>query len=245
MAEPAQIDLSSPLPMYMQLQRIFRDKILSGCWEPGSQIPVQQELAQQYAVSLAVVRQAIQTLVNEGLLVKRQGKGTFVLDLRIKQGPRELTSFTQELHAKGVKAGSVVLEKGWIECDDALAKIFAISPKSKVVWLRRLRTADQKPLGIQTFYAPEYLVPQLLSYDFSGSLYVFLEQTYHIRIVRAIEKYFATMLDEDDCVTLEVQYPFAGFYVERIAYDHTGQVVEYTKSWMRSDNYCVEIQLER
>jgi GntR family transcriptional regulator len=239
------IDHFSTLPLYFQLHQIFRNCILSGGWKPGEQIPVQHELASTYEVSLAVVRQAVQMLVNEGLLVKRQGKGTFVIDFRIKQGPKKLTSFTQELLTKGFKPGSVLLEQKVLQASEKYATIFTVTKETEIILVKRLRTIDGEPLGIQSFFCPLPYAPDFLHNDLCQSLYELLEKKYRIHIVRAEEKYYSTVLDEIESRILKVKSPFAGFYVERTSYDTAGRIVEYTESIIRSDKYCVQIQLEK
>ncbi|RKX48976.1 MAG: hypothetical protein DRP38_03755, partial [Thermotogae bacterium] len=89
------LDRFSNVPLYHQLKEIIRRNILLGVWKPGDRIPSERELSKEYEVSLMVVRQALSLLVNEGFLVRKQGKGTFVVKSKIMQGPRRLRSFSE------------------------------------------------------------------------------------------------------------------------------------------------------
>jgi len=239
------IDPYSTEPLYYQLKEILRKNILAGVWKAGDKIPTEKELSETFGVSTAVVRQAVSLLVNEGVLVKRQGKGTFVVDTRVRQGPRKLSSFSEEMAAMGLKASSIVLEKGIKEADEKISKALQIQPKTRVIMVKRLRLANDEPLGIQTFYIPEYMVPDFLQNDLTQSLYELLETKYGIVIKSAHEKYYATILDKYECKLLKVKWPFAGFIVERSAFDATGSPVEYTESVIRSDKYSVQVHLRR
>jgi len=239
------IDPYSTEPLYYQLKEILRKNILAGVWKAGEKIPTEKELSQTFGVSIAVVRQAVSLLVEEGFLVKRQGKGTFVVDARVRQGPRKLSSFSEEMSTMGLKASSIVLEKAVKEADEKISKALQIQPKTRVVMVRRLRLANDEPLGIQTFYVPEYLVVDFLQNDLTQSLYKLLESKYGIVITSAYEKYFATVLDKYECKLLKVKWPFAGFIVERIAFDRSGIPVEYTESVIRSDKYSVQVHLRK
>jgi len=239
------IDPYSTEPLYYQLKEILRKNILAGVWKAGDKIPTEKELSETFGVSTAVVRQAVSLLVNEGFLVKRQGKGTFVTDTRVRQGPRKLSSFSEEMAAMGLKPSSIVLEKGIKEADEKICKALQVQPKTRVVMVKRLRLANDDPLGIQTFYIPEYVAPDFLQNDLTQSLYKLLETKYGIVIKSAYEKYYATILDKYECKLLKVKWPFAGFIVERIAFDTTGSPVEYTESVIRSDKYSVQVHLRR
>ncbi|MFN4190073.1 MAG: GntR family transcriptional regulator [Pseudothermotoga sp.] len=239
------IDPYSTEPLYYQLKEALRKNILAGVWKSGEKIPTERQLSENFGVSTAVVRQAVSLLVEEGFLIKRQGKGTFVVDARVRQGPRKLTSFTEEMSSMGLKASSIVLEKGVKQADEKICNALKLELKANVLMVRRLRLANNEPLGIQTFYIAEYLVPDFLENDLTQSLYKLLETKYGVRIVSAQEKYFATILDRYECKLLKVKWPFAGFIVERITFDPTGSPVEYTESIIRSDKYSVQVSLRK
>lgn len=239
------LNFSSHEPLYHQLKEIIRKNILLGVLKPGDKIPTEDELSETFAVSKSVVRQAVSLLVQEGFLIKRQGIGTFVVDTRIKQGPRKLTSFSQEMQMKGLIPKSIVLEKGIVEANKKVADALDVEIGTLVIMVKRVRFAKDEPIGIQTFYTLEKLAPNFLENDLSQSLYNMLESKYGLNIVKAEEKYYATILDNHECKLLKVKPPFAGFIVERIAYDISDIPVEYTESVIRADKYSVEIILRK
>lgn len=240
-----QINFASKEPLYHQLKEIIRKNILLGVFNSNDKIPTEEELSKTFKVSKSVVRQAVSLLVQEGFLIKRQGKGTFVADFRITQGPRKLTSFTQEMQLKGLEPKTVLLEKRIIKANKKIADAFSIQIGTPVIMVKRIRFANNEPIGIQTFYTLEKLVPNFFENPLTQSLYNLLESKYGLKIVKADEKYYATILDKHESKLLKVKEPFAGFIVERIAYDISDIPVEYTESIIRADKYSVEIILRK
>ncbi len=245
MSEDERIDAFSTEPLHSQLTTIIRNNILTDKWPAGEKIPNQQELCKKYEVSLAVVRQAVEKLVSEGFLLKRQGKGTYVMDPRIRQGPRKLTSLSQELTARGAKVGSEILDSRVEASGSKFARIFDLTPDEKVIRIKRLRLMDMSPLGIQIFFCPEKLFPDLLKKNLTESLYGLVENHYGYRFVSADETYTAIIISEADCKLLKVEFPYAGFYVERISRGADGKAIEYTESIIRGDKYSVLIHLRK
>src|SRR5258708_590827 len=114
------ISKSSLIPMRYQIEQDMRERIESGIWKPGQQLPSEMELCALYKVSRTTMRQAISHLVDEGLIVRERGKGSFIRDSMITAGARGLTSFSDEMAALGKRADVQVLI---IHRDPASAKI--------------------------------------------------------------------------------------------------------------------------
>src|SRR5690606_36617714 len=99
------LDFNSPLPLYYQLKDIFIEKIANSEWLSGEMIPPEPDLIDMFKVSRTTVRQAVHALVNEGRLVKRRGKGTFVISPRIESELGQLLGFTERMLLEGFKPG--------------------------------------------------------------------------------------------------------------------------------------------
>src|SRR4030042_6647324 len=97
----ALLDSNNPIPLYYQLKLRIESQINSGAWKPGDRVPSESVLEEQFQVSRTTVRQALSELVNQGLLTRIQGKGTFVAQPRIHQRLSLLTGFTQDMHTRG------------------------------------------------------------------------------------------------------------------------------------------------
>src|SRR5215510_5622334 len=143
-----------PVPLYYPLKTILLEQIRTGKMKPNDKLPAEDELAATYGVSKATVRQALNELAVAGVLRREQGRGTFVAEPKLAQGPRELTSFTEEMNKLGFRPTSKVLTHDVIEAEADVAEKLRIEKGGPVVRLKRLRIADGKPMGIQTAYIP-------------------------------------------------------------------------------------------
>lgn len=137
---------------------------------PGDAIPSERELCEHFGVSRMTVRQAVDTLVADGLLRRKQGKGTFVappkLDLQLR-----LTSFSEEMRRRGMEPGAVVLIAETIPADAEVARALEVDQGAPVHHMRRLLTADSTPMAIEENWVPASVLPDLLAGALSFSVY--------------------------------------------------------------------------
>ncbi len=239
------VSRSSQIPLYHQVANDIRDRIASGAWEPGRQIPTEPELSNLYGASRITIRQALANLSQEGLISRQRGRGSFVRDARIIARPSRLTSFTAEMRAKGVVTSSRVLSFEVAPADDAVAARLGLPLASSTLRLERLRFGDGEPIGVQTSTLPAAPFLGLLDVDFSKmSLYVELERRYGVVIDDAHETFIATIHEGGAAALLGVPHPAPGFIVERVGLSR-GRPIEYTRSLMRGDRYQVQIRLHR
>jgi GntR family transcriptional regulator len=235
-----------PVPLYYQLKTILLEQIRTGQMKPNDRLPAEDELAATYGVSKATVRQALNELAVAGVLRREQGRGTFVAEPKLAQGPRELASFTEEMNKLGFQPTSKVLTQDVIEAEADVAEKLKIEEGAPVVRLKRLRIADGKPMGIQTAYIPVYLAPGLAEEDFAqASLYSVLERKYGLQPVRAQETYFAVLLEQDEARLLKVAATSPGIAAERITYLASGRTLELVYSIMRGDRYKIVLDLTK
>jgi GntR family transcriptional regulator len=235
-----------PVPLYYQLKTILLEQIRTGQMKPNDRLPAEDELAAIYGVSKATVRQALNELAVAGVLRREQGRGTFVAEPKLAQGPRELTSFTEEMNSLGFRPTSKVLTQDVIEAEADVAEKLRIEKGTPVVRLKRLRIADGKPMGIQTAYIPLELAPGLAGEDFSeASLYSVLERKYGLLPARAQETYFAVLLEQDEASLLKVAATSPGIAAERVTYLASGRMLELVYSIMRGDRYKIVLDLTK
>jgi len=164
-------DKNSSIPLYYQFKVILREEIENGKWKVDEKIPIEKKFSDLYHISITTVRQALNALAIEEVLVRQQGRGTFVENKKINIWPTELTSFTEEMVKRGMKANSKVLHIGTSKADKRISKILKIPYGSNVTFIQRLRFADDEPMGIQNYYIPKDFVPNLTESDVSGFLY--------------------------------------------------------------------------
>ena len=185
-----------PVPLYHQVKTSILRRIETGQWRPGDRLPSEDELAEGFKVSKITVRQALRELAQIGHIRREQGRGTFVQRPPLVEGPRQLTSFSEEMRRQGVQASSAVLEQGIVPASADVASTLGIAEDEPVFRLRRLRLADGDPMGVQTAYIPARLVPRIEDIEFSrSSLYDVLSGHYNLVPASAHETHFAFAVD--------------------------------------------------
>src|SRR3712207_432616 len=144
------IDAKSPVPKYYQLKEIIQAMIEAGELKEGEVIPPERELCEVYGISRMTARQAVMELVNEGLLFREQGRGTFVAGKKIQQETARLASFTQDMRARGMEVSSLVLEVEVERAGPVVSRMLRVAPGEKIIRLRRLRNAGGEPMALET-----------------------------------------------------------------------------------------------
>ena len=141
-------------PLYVQLMEELETSIRNGVYKPGDKIMTEAEMAKEYGVSLITVRKAVGSLMEKGLVVRKQGKGTFVTKPKYSRNMKKLQSFTEMCEQMGVKPGAQVLENRLIMADKKVAGRLGIEPGSNVVYISRLRLVDGEPVQVEKSYFP-------------------------------------------------------------------------------------------
>src|SRR5215470_2448624 len=170
-------------PLYHQTADVLRSRVAQNVWKQGDRLPSESELCEEFGVSTVTMRRAVATLVAEGLLIRLQGKGTFVSsDHAILQGPPQLTSFTQDLQLRGWRSSARLLSLNMERAPGHVATRLGLAAGALVHVLRRVRLADERPVAIQTAYVPGLLFPGLETYDFTtASLYEVFQRDYGVK----------------------------------------------------------------
>jgi GntR family transcriptional regulator len=234
------------VPLYHQLKEILLRDIQSGKLKPDDRLPSEDQVAASYGVSIITVRRTLTDLATAGYIRRERGRGTFVSRVAVEQGPRELTSFAHEMSKRGLRSSSRVLEQKVVECDAEIAGHLQIGEGEKVFVLRRLRLADDEPMGIQTAHLPLNLAPSLVDEDFStASLYETLEKKFGIFPSHAREIHSAISIADDDAAILGLREGALGLAARRLTYLGGGQPLEFVLSVMRADRYQIVLDLAR
>ncbi|MGW3863621.1 GntR family transcriptional regulator [Streptomyces sp. NPDC005047] len=212
--------------------------------EPHTALPTERELATRYAVSRSTVRQALDALADAGIVYRVHGAGTFVAAQTISKS-HTLTSFTEDMLARGLTPGTRLIAADETAAGRQIAEELRIAPEHRVVRLVRLRTADDRPMCLETVHLRAERVPDLLSRDLDTSLYDILQTHYGLRLVRADQVWTAISLDERSAVLLGVPAGAAAFHVRRVGLDERGRPQEATTSLYRADRYDVRMTVRR
>ena len=247
LAQAAAIDHNSPVPYYYQLEEWFREQLASGALQPGQQIPSEAELCQAFRVSRTVVRQALDDLVNEGLLYRRKGKGTFVAKPKIRESlVQKLTGFYQDMVDRGFTPVTHVLEQTVVPASKLLAERLSIPVGDQVIKIDRLRFINNEPLVFVTTYIPYTICPGLLHEDLTNqSLYAVLEEKYGLEIVRGRRTLEAVAASEQDAALLEISPGAPIVLLKSVSYLRDGRPVEYYEAKHRGDRSQFEVELIR
>jgi GntR family transcriptional regulator len=240
MAGPLDKDL--PVPLYHQLQTVLKAEIESGRWRPGEQIPTESQLVENFGVSKITVRQALQNLVDLGYIRREHGRGTFVSKRKFDEGPRELTSFSEEMKGHSLTASSRILSQAVENFEGRVAESLGLPAGSPVLVLKRLRLANGEPLSVQTAHIPAALVPGF-QLDERSSLYEELQTRYHLYAARAKETYVAATAEPPVSKLLRIRSGSAVFQVERITFLPNDRPFEFVQSTIRGDRYSIVLDL--
>lgn len=227
------LDESSSLPLYQQLQRKLRQAIDGRVLGPDDALPPERDLAEDLGVSRITVRKALEGLVKEGLLVRRQGSGTFVGN-RVEKNFSKLTSFSEDMRARGRKPHSAWLNRaeGTVTPEEALT--LRSSPGTSVYRFHRIRYADEAPMSLEYATVLASCLPSVDAVE--SSLYEALERTGN-RPVRALQRLRAVLFTAEQARQLKAHEKDAGLLVERVGFLSDGHAIEYTQSFYRGDIY--------
>ena len=220
-------------PLYQRLQLALRGAIEARLLKPEDALPPERDLAANFDVSRITVRKALDGLVTEGLLTRRQGAGTFVA-ARVEKQFSKLTSFSEDMLARGRKPSSKWVSKveSSVTPDESLT--LGLSPGTRVLRFRRIRYADQMPMAIEYSTISGFALPGADAVQVS--LYEALDAAGN-RPVRALQRLRAVLFDAEQAKMLEIERGSPGLFIERRGYLEDGRAVEVTHSWYRGDAY--------
>lgn len=203
---------------------------------PGTALPTERELAEQFATSRTTVRQALAELGVEGRLVRTQGRGTFVADpglVRLHQ----LSSFTADLATDGQRGTDTVLGLAVVPAEEPVAARLAVAPGDPVVRLERVRGIDDRPVAHETAWLRGPLPGLDRHLTATGSLYRTLADRYGITVAAAEDQIETAPAVPEDAALLGVDVGVPMLLVHRTAWDAAGRPVEWTRSVYRGDRF--------
>lgn len=228
------LDRESPLPLWAQLLAELRANLGAGRYDSG--FPTERELVETYGVSRNTVREAVRRLGAEGLVERRRGRGTLVRRAELEQPLGALYSLFRAVESQGVEQVSRVraLE---VTTDATVALRLELDPGADLVYLERLRLADDVPLALDRSWLPAELTRQLLEVDFSHtSLYEELARRCGLGRLGGEERIRPIVPSASTRALLQIEPGVATFVVERLARS-IERPVEYRETTVRGDRY--------
>jgi GntR family transcriptional regulator len=237
------IERESPIPLYYQLKQLLVDRIARGEWQPGDMLPTEEQLQEQYGLSRTTVRQAMKEMEFEGQISRFRGKGTFVSKPKISHSPDPHFNLTAYLTQQGLKPGWRVIAAEWVPAPAEVADRLAIDIGAEVYRLRRLRLADNEPIG----YHIAHVVRDLgLGIDEShleegGSLSYLresgqLSESYANRTIEAI------LASEEVAKALEISKGSPILMIRRRVFNAEGTPVENMRAMYRGDRFQYQVR---
>lgn len=236
------VDRELDIPLYAQIREALRTEVSR--MEPGRSIPPEPELQARFKVSRITLRKAVDELVTEGLLVREQGRGTFVQRPKVTHELNRVTSWTEQLLALGQIPRTLHLETEEIEPPKRIAHDLKLKAAETVFVLRRLRLVNEEPLTLMVNYLPSRLVPDFPhKAALRESLYETLSEEYGLVATRAVDLVETRSATDEEAKRLHVA-PWAPLLcVTRVSYLMNGQPLELGLAISRGDRYRYQVEL--
>ena len=229
------------VPKHAQLRSILLARVETDL-APHAAIPPERKLMTKYGVSRSTVREAIRQLVDEGVLYRIQGKGTFVAGERV-QSDLHLASFTEDMRRRGLVPATIVMGSSLIEAPLEVRAALGLKAGAQVQRVERLRLAGGIPMAFERGYYPTGLLPDLGSQDLTRSLYATFATEYGLRIDHAEQTAWAESADAALAEPLGI-----GIGVPLLVFRRTSSAgstpVEHITSWYRGDRYQIHMTLD-
>jgi GntR family transcriptional regulator len=233
---------SSPTfsPLYRQIKALILRSLEAGEWRPGDAIPSESELATRFKVSQGTVRKAVDEMASEHLVVRRQGKGTFVAS---HDDPRAFFRFLRLVPLKGgIEQGkSLPLECWRAKAGPEAARILALKLGDPIMIVRRVLQFSGKPVVLDEIYLPGEVFAGLTLDDLrdhQGSLYSLFEGEFGVRMIRAEERLRAVAADRAAADLLRLPEGSPLLSVERITYTYANKPVEWRRGLYSTADHC-------
>jgi GntR family transcriptional regulator len=226
-------------PLYRQIKDLIVQGLQRGEWKPGEMIPSEMDLAARFQVSQGTVRKAVDELSTENLLVRRQGKGTFVATHHEPRAQFRFLRVVPDDH-EPTPASSRYLECRRTRATGDIARHLAVRPSDPVVYLRRLLSFEGAPVVLDEIWLPGNLFKKLTAErlaEYTGPLYGLFETEFGTRMIRADERIRAVAATTDAAKLLKVAPGSPLLLVERVSYTYGERPVEVRRGLSVTERY--------
>lgn len=227
-------------PLYRQIKSLIVQGLEAGEWQPGEAIPSESELAVRFSVSQGTVRKAIDEMASENLLIRRQGKGTYVAT---HDDPRAFFRFLRLMPLSGEfeQSTSIPLDCWRAKAGAEAARILKLKLGDPIIIVRRVLQFSGKPVVVDEIYLPGELFAGLsldVLKDHQGSLYSLFESHFHVPMIRAEERIRAVAADRSSAELLGVVEGSPLLSVERVSHSYGDKPVEWRRGLYSTAQHC-------
>lgn len=231
------IDKELRVPIYHQLEEHIKQQIENEILKSGDLIPSEREFSEKNNISRMTVRQAITNLVKDGYLIRQRGKGTFVAGRKIEQKLHGLTSFTEDMLARGMTPSTKLLSFKVESPTKKIAEQLCINMDTKVYKIERIRLGDNTPMAFEISYIATSLVGELTEDIINHSLYKYVENQLKLPIKEATQFIEASIARKVDSQIFGIKEGTPVLLMRRYTTLENGQPFEIVKSIYRGDRY--------
>jgi GntR family transcriptional regulator len=238
------IDHKSPIPLHIQAENLLRKLITDPQYQGGKFIPNEVELSKRLAISRTTLRQALNKLVYEGLLIRKKGVGTKVASVAVSSKSMNWMSFSQEMKARGIAIKNFELHLSWVLPEEKIADFFEIKPDKKILKLERLRGKQEGPF----VYFVSYFHPRIGltgEEDFTKPLYEILEREHLVIAQLSKEEISAKAADKLIAAKLDIEIGSPVLFRKRFVFDQAERPIEYNLGYYRADGFIYTVESRR
>jgi GntR family transcriptional regulator len=235
------IDHKSPIPLHIQAETLLRSLIIEEEYQNGKVLPNEVELAKQLAISRTTLRQAINKLVFEGLLIRKKRTGTKVAQTAVSSKSNNWLSFSQEMKLRGITIKNFELHVTWVYPDEFLANFFEIKSDRKILKMERVRGKPDEPF----VYFISYFHPRVGltgEEDFKRPLYEMLEHEHSIIATLSKEEISARTADTIISEKLKVSIGAPVLFRKRFVFDQGERPIEYNLGYYKADSFVYTVE---
>lgn len=235
-------DTDSPIPFHFQIRDVLKEEIAEGAYQ--EKVPSERELMERFSVSRTTIREAINHLVNDEIVEKVHGKGTFIKrNKQVHEWLHAIHSLTDTVKQMGMKPGSSLLFSGLVTPPDSVA---GYMNQKELHLIKRLRTADGEPIAIESHYYEPKLGALLDSYDLNLiTIYDVLENDLHVTLHEAEQAITCKPLHVEDAAKLGLDVGVNALMVDRLIKDSSGQPIEYYTSVVKPGMYVFRLKMTK
>ncbi len=233
------------VPIYIQIREALRAEITGGNLKRGQQLPSENELAARFNVSRMTIRESIEDLVDEVLLYRRHGVGTFVAYPHLQRDHTRLTSFFDKAENEGVQVQVKLLSLEVIPAAPRVAEALDLEANTHVIRVKTLRYVDGVPITVHDAHIPHKLFPNLVNENLEVQHLWSLFEKSGYRVRRAIQKLEAREASKEVAHLMKIKEGAPVLFKERTVYADDGTPVEFTYCYNRGDIYSLTVALER
>jgi GntR family transcriptional regulator len=243
---PRAVVQPSPIPFYAQVRDALRQMIMNGTYQPDQQMPSEYEMVELFNVSRITIRQALNDLQNEGLILRIHGKGTFVSKPKAFQDLARLQSFGEAMQPMGYETYSKLISVREVDASPQVRARLQLGARERAVEIRRVRYLNRDPLALDVSYFPLALGRRLQDEDLAGrDIFLIFEQDYGIRLGHAELVIGAHLADELQGRLLGIEEGSPLLFIDRLTHDDRGAPLDYEHLYYRGDSFRYRVSISR